>query len=901
VTIEIDEAGARRFTLTVEGLPPEALTVIEFAATEEISRPYKFSITAVSGRDDLEIMDRGATFTIRGLADRGTRFSYHGAITRCEYFYSLAKPSYYRVTMEPRLTRLARTRHSDAYLDEETIPELVSRILREGGAAYALTGRDVDLRTVGTDYRQRSCVYRHDESCLAFLSRHLEHEGMYYHFRQEEDREVMVITDDRISHAPATRTVLYRITAGDGRPDNTIHTLVMEQTCLPAAVILKGHNFRKSTLDLTVSHPVSGTGTGELTISGENYRTPEEGRRYAKIRAEELACRGRIFSGAGTAVGIMSGTMLNIAGHDHKAFNGEYLVLTVHHSGSQAGAVLTAPDGKNDHYTAAFTCIPASVQYRPERTTPVPVISGSLTAVIDGDGSGSHAELDEHGRYKVRFPGKEEKQGARNWAWIRMATPYAGSEEGMHFPLRKGTEVLLTFINGHPDNPVIAAAVPNSERKSVVTGRNAMTHALQTNAVNGLFMTAAGGVKSAEEISLRNLGQDPPPPTRNEEFHWTKYVTGDEQNIIKGSSATAYLNNRLTLNGGANVTVNALTMATNINAGTTMNLNLAPSVTYQVADTLTTGPGKVYSANQSYKTVGLDSIRFVAGLDGAERTKCLRGWQALTFAAATLLGMAASIVPAVYNHFSPEDRLKPQHQALGAYAASSFMFLSYWVGSRARDGFDMAVPKDRSGMPIIDQDLLTAPNRFGGTMMVLDNRGFSVFGARQISEHFGLTGAEREGLRPFLSVTDGSIFIHAEEGGGRDQQGFLRSSIDMSLGKVHLQGGQFGSIISDIEALHLQDHSWAIRLARRSLRLGDLASVTNDPVPGQSLINITTKEVETTGETVRIRANGVEATFDAKGTLIGSPADYLRVGNGQGVEISGKKLRFQAGTVMYLE
>ena len=178
-------------------------------------------------------MDRGATFAIRGLAARDTRFSYHGTITRCEYHHSLANRFSYRVTLEPRLTRLARTRHSDAYLDEETIPELVARILRDDGAAHALTGRDVDIRTIGTGYRRRSCVYRHDESCLAFLSRHLEHEGMYYHFRQEEDREVMVITDDRISHAPATRSVLYRSTAGDGRPDNTIHTLVMRAD-LPA-------------------------------------------------------------------------------------------------------------------------------------------------------------------------------------------------------------------------------------------------------------------------------------------------------------------------------------------------------------------------------------------------------------------------------------------------------------------------------------------------------------------------------------------------------------------------------------------------------------------------------------------------------------------------------------------
>jgi type VI secretion system VgrG family protein len=887
---EIDEAEVGRFTLTVAGLPRSALTVVEFAGTEEISRPYSFSILVVSDRDDLEIMDRGATFMIRGLAARDNRFSYHGIITQCEYHHSLANRFSYRVTLEPRLTRLARTRHSDAYLDEETIPELVARLLRADGAAHALTGRDVDIRTTGTGYRRRSCVYQHDESCLDFLSRHLEHEGMYYHFCQEEDREVMVITDDRISHAPAARTVLLRSTAGNGLPDNTLHTLVMRQTCLPATVILKDHNFRNATLDLTVSHPVSETGTGELTLTGENYRTPAEGRRYVKIRAEELVCRGRIFSGAGTAVGIVSGALLNIAGHDRQAFNGEYLVLSVHHSGSQAGAVLPAPDGKNDHYTATFTCIPASVQYRPERTTPVPVISGSLTAVIDGDGSGSHAELDEHGRYKVRFPGKEKKPGARNWTWIRMATPYAGSEEGMHFPLRKGTEVLLTFINGHPDNPVIAAAVPNSESRSVVTNRNATTMALQTNAVNGLFMTAAGGVQSAAEQPGPNPGQDQPPPTRDEEFHWTKYVTGDEQNIIKGSSATAYLNNRLTLNAGSTVTLNALNLATNINAGTTMNLNLAPSVTYQVADTLTTGPGRVYSANKSYKTVGLDSIKFVAGLAGAERAKCLAGWKGFTFAAATLLGMAASIVPAVYNHFSPEDRLEPKHQAIGAYAASSLSFLFYWIQSRAYDGFDMAVYRNRHGKP--SSALLVAPDSFGGTIMTLNKTGFSVFGSREINDYARLTGAANEGDRPFINVGNGTVSMHAEEGNAGYQDGFQYSSIDMSLGKVVIRGGLGQSFIRmDRNVLQCSDDSWAICFDKRSLRLGELLTVTEGSQQGLPMIAINTENVNITSPAIRLSTPDSTASFDAKGVTLRAKDQLILEGPG-GVSINGKQVKF---------
>lgn len=212
----------------------------------------------------------------------------------------------------------------------------------------------------------------------------------------------------------------------------------------------------------------------------------------------------------------------------------------------------------------------------------------------------------------------------------------------------------------------------------------------------------------------------------------TKSLTGPDTSremkriLLGGSSTSVYMKNRLILNGGANMTVNPLTMPTNINAGTTMNLNLATSVTYQIADTLTTGPGRVYSANQSYPTVGLDSIKFVAGLEGAERTKCQQGWKGFTFAAATLLGMAVSIVPVVYNHFSPQNRLKPLHQAIGTYAASSLMFLSYW----------------RLGPGVFDEYDMDSPNRLGKTLVTFDREGFFVHGPRMDNGYCDIPGAE---------------------------------------------------------------------------------------------------------------------------------------------------------------
>jgi Rhs element Vgr protein len=238
-------------------------------------------------------------------------------------------------------------------------------------------------------------------------------------------------------------------------------------------VTLNAYNFRKSTLDLTVTARVSEHGEGDMKMT-ENYRTPEEGKRYAQIRTEELLCREGIYTGQSTVVGPVSGELITIAGHPQRSFNRDYLVVDVTHSGSQARA-LSMQFGfheKDDHYTNTFSLMPSDVQFRPERITPWPSIAGTMSAMIDGEGSGKYAELDEHGRYKVRFPFKDKENGKRAWSWMRMATPYAGRSHGMNLLLRKGTEVLLAFAGGDPDMPVIQNAVPNSDNPSIANQTN---------------------------------------------------------------------------------------------------------------------------------------------------------------------------------------------------------------------------------------------------------------------------------------------------------------------------------------------------------------------------------------------------------------------------------------------
>jgi type VI secretion system secreted protein VgrG len=150
--------------------------------------------------------------------------------------------------------------------------------------------------------------------------------------------------------------------------------------------------------------------------------------------------------------------------------------------------------GETPEYRNEFRAIKADVVFRPERRTPKPRIVGSINARIDAAGAGDYAEIDDQGRYKVQLPfdisGRKDAKASR---YLRMAQPYAGADMGMHFPLHKGTEVILTHVDGDPDRPIIAAAVPNAETTGPVTGGNQTQCAIKTGGGNQIVIEDSDG------------------------------------------------------------------------------------------------------------------------------------------------------------------------------------------------------------------------------------------------------------------------------------------------------------------------------------------------------------------------------------------------------------------------
>lgn len=484
----------KKFSFCSDALDKDTFGVVRFQGSEGLSKPYNFEILLVSGKMDIDlakVVQSPARLTIH--RDEGDDAIYNGILENFEQLHQVDNVCFYRTYLVPRFWWLSLTHHNQVILDKP-VPDFLSDVLKDGG----LTGLDFEFRLQNT-YAPQEYVCQYGETHLNFISRWCEREGIYYYFEQTANAEKVIFTDSWNSHADFPQGKVLKLKPGSGlealRMDEVIRTLSCRRSLVPGNIFMKDYNYLKPSLDITGTASVDPDGRGQVYLYSEHFRTPEEGNRLAKIRADAILCRREEFRGESSVPYMMPGFTFDLQDHFRKEFNQKYLTLEVDHEGSQTGYLRSgikeslAEQESQIYYRNNFTCIRSDVQYRAEAKHEKSQIAGTIVAKIDAEGSGKYAELDANGRYKVVLPfdlsGRKDGKGS---AWVRMAQPYAGSDHGMHFPLHKGTEVLLTFIDGDPDRPVIAGAVPNPERPSPVTDSNQTMAAITTSGGNKIHI-----------------------------------------------------------------------------------------------------------------------------------------------------------------------------------------------------------------------------------------------------------------------------------------------------------------------------------------------------------------------------------------------------------------------------
>jgi len=475
----------KKFEFVSQALPEDTFGVVNFKGSEGFSTCYQFEIMLVAGDPEIDlaaVLQNPAVFTI--LRDDGD-IPFHGILSQFEQLHSVDEFVFYQAVLVPKLWWLSLTHHNQIFLDK-TAPQIIEAVLQDGG----LTPLDFELK-LQNSYPTWEYICQYRESHLNFVSRWMEREGMYYYFEQTADGEKVIITDTNLSHTAMAegQTMYYSPPSGldERHREEVIHALICKQKLLPGKLHVQDYNYRTPSVNLSAEASVSTQGRGEVHIYGEHFRTLQEGSGLANIRVQELQSHEKRFRGESTIPYLRTGYRFDLDRHYRDSFNQPYLTIELSHEGSQTGYLVSgiretlSETEKRPYYRNNFVTIPGNIQYRHPKTTPKPHFHGTINARIDAAGSGEYAQLDEQGRYKVVLPfdlsGRREGKASH---WMRMAQPYAGENQGMHFPLHKHTEVLLTFIEGDPDRPIIASAIPNPESPSPVSTQNQTKSIIQT-------------------------------------------------------------------------------------------------------------------------------------------------------------------------------------------------------------------------------------------------------------------------------------------------------------------------------------------------------------------------------------------------------------------------------------
>lgn len=472
--------------LATESLPDGQLQVSRLEGRETISQLFEYQLLVTCpANEDLDaeaLMGERATLIFELDEQEITRLFGMISVVH-DRFESEGEHRSYRLTFVPRAYRLSLVETLDIFLDI-SVPDIIRQKLTaigmqekpKPGAPAKADGYDFEFR-LGDSYPAREFVVQYKETDLAFISRLCEHIGVSFFFEHERGREVMVFTDANEGFWPLPqRDVPFRA-RGEHRD---VYRFEETIRMIPADYMVRDYNYRTPQVALTGTARVS-EGTGSVVEYGSHVKTPEEATKLAGIRAEERLAGRRVFEGTGSLATLRAGTRFTLTGHAR----GDIALLVTEVRPSATQATLGSGTGEPG-FQVELKAIQQKRRFRPPRLTPKPRIHGVVTGVIDAsDQTTKYADVDDQGRYRVKFlfdtTGPDDMQGSR---LVRMAQPHSGAGYGMHFPLRPGVEVIITFVDGDPDRPIIAATVPNPQTASPVHSGNAPRNIIRTGGGN---------------------------------------------------------------------------------------------------------------------------------------------------------------------------------------------------------------------------------------------------------------------------------------------------------------------------------------------------------------------------------------------------------------------------------
>jgi type VI secretion system secreted protein VgrG len=419
-------------------LGADALTLLSFDGTERISEPFQFTLVAHTGLayvDPDALVGKSIDVTLKG--GDGVGRVLNGIVARLTQGSS-------RCTLEMRpwlwLLTLART---DRIFQNKSVIDIVKAVLA-----------DYDGRTMRSDcvlsYDKIEYCVQYEESDFDFVSRLLETAGIAYRFEHEAGTHTLVLVDDpaKFPSCPNAATVPWQSLGGRNEwlSDARIESVELERSAVPDGFVAADYNFTTPATDL-----IGTTGNGKVYEYPGGFALKADGDNVSKRRSEELTALAGLLYGSSPLRHLASGTAFTLSGHPADPFNGKYVLLSVTHHAERR------------QYSNNFVAFPATVPFRPPRRTRKPRIAGAQTAIVVG-ASGKEIWTDEYGRIKVQFHWDRLGTNDENSScWVRVSQSWSGKSWGAFTLPRVGQEVVVSFLEGDPDRPLVTGCVYNGD------------------------------------------------------------------------------------------------------------------------------------------------------------------------------------------------------------------------------------------------------------------------------------------------------------------------------------------------------------------------------------------------------------------------------------------------------
>jgi len=464
-------------------LGEDVLLLRSFDGVEQLGRPFRYELELYSENMGIDFSALlGEPVSIRYTNTSGSSRYFNGYAVRFEQTGSEGRLHRYRAVVVPWIWLLTRKANCRIF-QEKTTPQIVEDVFGEYGQA-------VFDKRLGGQYAKREYCVQYRETDFDFVSRLLEEEGIYYFFEHQDGKHTLVLADNSSAHDayPGYDEIVYRPKEGESSGEETIWDWKMQQQVQPLSYALCDYDFTVPGKKLDASSEVSrdyGNGYEIFDYPGR-YVELNDGKRLAKVRVEEMQSQFEQVRGEGDAQGISPGCKFNLSNHPRADQCSEYLVTEAHYLLRSNEYDSSASSDEAPVYTCAFTGIRSNMQFRAPRQTPRPVVHGPQTAIVVGK-AGEEISTDKFGRVKVHFHwDRYDSRDEKSSCWIRVAQSWAGKLWGaMQIP-RIGQEVVVEFLEGDPDRPIITGSVYNGEQMPPYALPGEMTKStLKSNSTKG--------------------------------------------------------------------------------------------------------------------------------------------------------------------------------------------------------------------------------------------------------------------------------------------------------------------------------------------------------------------------------------------------------------------------------